>query len=285
MRWIVGIDLAARSRGAVHMAAWLRANHIGEPGPEFIAAHVVDERLRDPSTTAEVTASAERSLTAAAADAGVENPFSSIRVVFARSPEDGLAAAADSADIDGILIGRAAPRAGGTLVRLGSVARRLLRRLPAPILVVPPDLDHASVGTGAAVFATDLGETSVAAGRAACRIARSLARDVVAVHLDPSSDVGRDLLGDRTLLALWTPVRTAADVAAWVRANGLDVTRAFVSHEGVVEGLLHEAIREDAPLIACGSRRLGTVDRWFHSSVGDDLARFADRPVLVVPTP
>jgi len=285
MRWIVGIDLHERSDGAVHMAAWLRAQHRGEAAPELVGVHVVDERLRDSARVmSEVIAAGKRALASAAERCGVANPFTDVRVVLAPSVEEGLARAATGPGIDGLIIGRIAPREGRRLVRLGSVARRLLRSLPAPVLVVPPNLVGADLGSGGIVLATDLGTTSVDAGRFASRLARELGRDLIATHLDPAMAIGPDLLGDRTILAAWTPRRTLADVDAWVREHQLAVARTTLSAEGVVEGLLEEASREHAPILVCGSRRLSVLDRIFTSSMGTDLARFADVPVLVVPS-
>lgn len=284
MRWIVGVDLLERSDGAVRMAAWLRENRHAEPPPEFVAVHVLDERIREAATMRDVEAQARRALSSAIDRSGVEDPFTDVCVVLAPSVETGLARAVVGPRVDGLVIGRIAPRMGRSLVRLGSVARKVLRSLPVPVLVVPPDLAERDVGAGGIVVATDLGETSVAAALFAARLASGLQRPLIAAHVDPSQDVGRDLLGDRTILAAWTPRRTLADVDAWVRAHDVPAHRTTLAEEGVVEGLLGVAQREDAAIIACGSRRLGTIDRIFTSSVGTDLARLADRPVLVVPS-
>jgi nucleotide-binding universal stress UspA family protein len=286
MRWIVGIDLRERSHGAVHMAAWMRAHHRGAEPAEFVGIHVVDERLRDSARVmSEVIAAGKRALASVAEQCGVADPFTDVRVVLAPSVEQGLARAASHAGIDGLLVGRIAPSEGRSVVRLGSVARRLLRSLPAPVLVVPPNLVGSDIGGGAIMLATDLGETSIAPARFSSRVASELGRDLVVSHSDPERDVGHDLLGDRTLLASWTPRRTLADVDAWVREHEIPAARTHITHDGVVDGLLAAAHREGAAILACGSRQLGAVDRIFTSSVGTDLARLADRPVLIVPSP
>lgn len=286
MRWIVGIDLRERSHGAVHMAAWMRAHYRGAEPAEFVGIHVVDERLRDSAKVmSEVTAAGKRALASVAEQCGVATPFTDVRLVLAPSVEEGLARAAASPGIDGLLIGRIAPREGRSLVRLGSVARRLLRSLPAPVLVVPPNLVGSDIGGGAIMLATDLGETSIAAARFSSQLASELGRDLVATHLDPERDVGHDLLGDRTILASWTPRRTLADVDEWVREHAIPAARTSIADDSVVDGLLAAAHHEGAAILACGSRRLGALDRIFTSSVGTDLARMADRPVLVVPSP
>jgi nucleotide-binding universal stress UspA family protein len=284
MRWIVGIDLDGRSAGTVHMAAWLRACHVGGTAPEFVGVHVVDERVRNSAKVmSEVIAAGERALASAAEQSGVASPFAQLRVVVAPSVEDGLAEAAAVANVDGVLIGRAAPSAGHRLVRLGSVARRLLRRLPAPVLVVPPDLTTDRIGEGAVLFATDLGPSSVAAGQFAGRIAAQTGRGLVAAHVDPDVGTARDWLGTETILAAWEPRRDIDDVERWLAEHEIPVARAEISREPVVEGVLALARSEDAPIVVCGSRRLDTADRVFTSSMASDLARFADRAVLVVP--
>jgi nucleotide-binding universal stress UspA family protein len=286
MRWIVGIDLLERSHGAVRMAAWLRGHSRGEPAAEFVAVHVVDERLRDSlKVMSEVTAEARRAVATAAAGCGVPDPFDDVRVLLAPSVESGLAGAAKAPGVDGLIIGRIAPRQERRLVRLGSVARKVLRELPAPVLVVPPDLVDSDIGDGGIVLATDLAEASIAAARFTGRLASELGRDLIATHMDPGGDVGHDLLGDRTILASWTPRRTMVDVEHWVHEHGIPAAGTRFAEDAVVEGLLAVAYHEKAAILACGSRRLGTVDRIFTSSVGTDLARFADLPVLVVPSP
>jgi len=286
MRWIVGVDLLERSNGAVRMAAWLRSQHRGDSPAEFIAVHVVDERLRDSlKVMSEVVAEARRTLASAAAHCGVPDPFTEVRVDLAASVESGLARAATGPGIDGLIIGRVAPRDGHRLVRLGSVARKVLRDLPAPVMVVPPDLGDSDIGDGGIVLATDLYETSIAAARSSVRLANELGREVIATHMDPARDVSHDLLRDRTILASPTPRRTMADLQRWVQEHGIAVGGTRLVDDFVVEGLIAVAHHEKAAMLACGSRRLGTIDRIFTSSVGNDLARLAERPVLVVPSP
>ncbi len=268
------------------MAAWLRSHSRGDSPAELVAVHVIDERLRDSlQAMSEVLAETRKMIASAAARCSVPDPFTDVHVVLAPSAEAGLARAATGPGVDGLIIGRIAPREGNRLVRLGSVARRVLRELPAPVLVVPPDLGENEIGEGGIVLATDLDDTSIAAARFTARLASELGRDLVATHMDPARDFGHDLLGDRTILAAWTPRRTPVDVERWVRENEIPASRTHLVEDAVVEGLLAVAHHEKAAILACGSRRLGTVDRIFTSSVGTDLARLADRPVLVVPTP
>jgi nucleotide-binding universal stress UspA family protein len=285
VRWLVGIDLRERSNGAVRMAAWLRGHHRGDSPAEFVAVHVVDERLRDALLAmSEVLAQARRTLASAAARCGVPDPFTDVRVVLAPSVESGLARAAAAEGADGLVIGRVAPREGYRLVRLGSVARKVLRDLPAPVIVVPPDLGDDEIGDGGIVLATDLHETSIAAARFGARLAGEVDRDLVVTHMDPARDVAHELLRDRTI-ASRTPRRTMADVEQWVQEHGIPAARTRLVDDSVVEGLLAVAHHEKAAMLACGSRRLGTIDRIFTSSVGTDLARLAELPVLVVPAP
>jgi nucleotide-binding universal stress UspA family protein len=282
MRWIVGIDLRARSRGAVQMAAWLR-QHSALP-PEFVAVHVVDERYRESAKVmSEVLAAGRRELDRVTADDDGSNLFHDARVVLARSVEAGLVEAASAEEVDGLILGRAAPGGAHRIVRLGSVARRILRRLPVPVLVVPPSIHAAEVGAGPIVMATDLGPASSTAAGLARRIAGNVGRELVVVHADPSRDFGRDFTGDATLFAAWSPRHTLEDVERWKRAQGV-TARARLSDKGIVDGVLDAARDEDAALVVCGSRRLGTVDRIFGSSTGSDLARLSDRAVLVVPS-
>ena len=68
------------------------------------------------------------------------------------------------------------------LMRLGSVARRMLRQLKQPTIVVPPDLLASQVGRGPVLVAVDFTEDSVRALNWARSFAETIGRPVRLVH-------------------------------------------------------------------------------------------------------
>jgi len=286
MRWIVGIDLEGRSEGALRMAAWLRTHRRPEAEQDFVGIHVLDERLRlsfPPESIEKLAPLVNDMVAGVLGRAGAASPFSDVDTVWAHSAERGLADAVQIGGATGLLVGRIAPREGRAIERLGRVARRLLRHLPAAVLVVPPDLRRTEVGAGPILLATDLGAASVPAAALARELATAVERPLVVLHVDDTLYTAPALAPEAIVPILRMPRRTVADVQEWARAHDLGDVEARLVEGDVPTKILDMAHELDAPIIACGSRRLGLTDRFFTSSVGTDLARSADRAVLVVP--
>jgi nucleotide-binding universal stress UspA family protein len=184
---------------------------------------------------------------------------------------------------DGLLVGRVGRRDGRALLRLGRVARRLLRHLPAPVMVVPPDLPRTDVGRGPLILATDLTHHSANAAATAARLAKELRRGLLVVHVEDVWQSTPPLVFEGLGMVPPVPGKKVGDVAAWARAHGLATAEPRLASGGVVESLLALATDEDAPVLICGSRRLDLAERIFVSSTATELARLADRAVLVVP--
>lgn len=66
------------------------------------------------------------------------------------------------------------------MIRLGRVARRILRRLGAPVLVVPPDLRAEQIGGGPVTALTSVSADSARACRFAADLAARLGRPLAA---------------------------------------------------------------------------------------------------------
>ncbi|MCA9698526.1 MAG: universal stress protein, partial [Myxococcales bacterium] len=149
--WTLGLDLREGAEGPLVFARWLCAE-LGKTGEAKLAPiHVIEQDQLGLLATAdrreEAMALAEdavqRTLERAGETAG---PLAGLRFVEVGTPEDVLIH--EAGDSEGLIIGRLAPRGEDRLLRLGGVARRLLRRLAAPTVVVPPDLQRATVGKG-----------------------------------------------------------------------------------------------------------------------------------------
>ena len=222
---------------------------------------------------------AERSV----ADQGASRAFEAIAVVEATAPEDGLEEALKVKDGSALVIGRKAKRGEDPMVRLGRVARRLLRQMPAPIAVVPPDLGE-EPPPGPVVVATDLGASSASAIEVGRAFAAAVGRELVVVHA----------------VSMQSSLQVYVAASAWDRAHleaqerGQRALSDYLSERGVEArgvvvsgpigfGILNVCEREQACALITGSRRLSFVDRIFTSSVGAELAALAVIPVIVVP--
>ena len=285
--WIVGIDLHHRSDGAARFAVWL-AGH-SAAAPTFVGVHAApDAALADLElfegrgrVLERLRTEAELALT----HAGTREAFAAVEVVEAEHAGDGLARARADRAAEGLIVGRKASREGADLVRLGGVARRLLQRLVAPTIVVPPDLDPAQLGAGPVVIAVTPAEASLGAVRFGVALAASISRPVVFVRAISIPDEYAQIFwsGDAMSEFKERRVKTAeTQTAAWLKAQGQEgPLRVRFGDE--VEEILATAAELGAPLLVCGSRLLNRLERLVAMSVSSELAARAPVPVLVVP--
>lgn len=283
MRWIVGLDLLDHSHGALRFARWL---HQRGPGEVMIGVHALGmATLHDPEIAAEtpfktwILEATRRSV----AELGAAEAFAEIGVIEAMAPEDGLERALVDKGASALILGRRARSRDDRLVRLGRVARRLLRQMPAPIAVVPPDLAD-EPPPGPVVVATDLDASAESALAFAALFAALVGRELVVVHAVAPEGAMRAYVSatawDRANLEAIE--RGAARVRSYLDARGV-TARAEVVPTPIAAGVLDVCAREGACALVCGSRRLSFVDRIFTSSVGSELAALATIPVIVVP--
>lgn len=151
-----------------------------------------------------------------------------------------------------------------------STSTGLARDAPVPVVVAPPGIGDGDTGLpgGSVVCGVDGAELSLAAARAAGRLAVRLGLPLVLVGVDSESG---DPAGDGEL--------AAAAVAEAV--PGVEL-RAERSRGPVAEELLAAAARHDAGLVAVGSRGRGPLTSALLGSVTTTLLRRSDRSVLVV---
>jgi nucleotide-binding universal stress UspA family protein len=271
LRWVLGLDLGARSRGALAFARWLRG-----AGESVTSVHVLETWMRG-----YLRSDNYEQFQAVLARATAELGPGDVQVVEADRAEVGLARAAEGAA--GLVIGRAAPSEGPSLLRLGATARRVLRGLPAPVIVVPPD--WVAVGAGPVLVATDLEETSAGAVEFAQQFAARHRRPLELVHVGAAHyNDFIDELEPRWLAAREIYRADVVDtVREWAVERGLTGARHVVYGEPSQQ-IAALAQARDAALVIVGSRRLGTVARAFLSSTASALASFAACPVAVVPS-
>ena len=285
MRWLVGIDLKNSGAGAVEFARWLRAR---APTDTFTGAHVIDFDVRDLFARVQdgaVDDGAPPYVDELLAPLRADPTFAEVGSITASSAEDGLVHVAQSKGDDVILIGRRKPVNEGAVFRLGRVARRLLRTLPAPVVVVPPDARRADFLDGPVLLATDMGENSDGAARFAVTVAEGLQMDTLVTSVASVPDE----LSLLTVHERWRAVvdetfeSTRTRLAQWVQAHKLADARTSVVEGHIGPALLEVAKVASASMIVVGSRGLSTFDRIMLSSVGTELAASAPIPVAVVP--
>jgi len=287
MRWMIGLDLRNLAAGAVSFARWVQAQ---APDHEFYGVHVVESL---PQSLLGESAPSPKQIRAVA-----DNALSPLRddglvtelgAIEATAAEDGLVAACNDKNADALIVGRIKPSDEETLVRLGRVTRRLMRMLPRPTVVVPPNLDVATIPDGPIVLATDLGDASAGAARFARSIATALGRDLLVTYIVRLPDhLDVYLPADA-----WSNLKGSADgrsresLTRWVADHGLNdgdnEVRTSVVHGTPALAIQDVAKVSSASMLVVGSRGLQAAQRLFTSSVGTEIAAASPIPVAVVP--
>lgn len=278
--WLVGIDLAPSSRGVLRYADWLHRQGAVEHqlhGMYSVANAVPDGTLQlvhESETLESFVTSRE-----------CRDAFTTLRAVSGAADRM-LARRATEVGADGILVGRAAATDERAFVSLGPIPRRLLRRAPVPVIVVPPDLGPSTFSGGPVVIAVTPSGDSVGALRFGLTFAETHGWDVRIVHVLPrgSTTAPREPGADAGEIQPTPSTTESRDkVERWCRAEGMLNPRCDVFHGRIEPTLLDLAKQVDASMIVCGSRRLSLLERLLSSSVGSGVAAHADRPVAVVP--
>lgn len=269
--WIVGVDLGGRSRGALVFGHWL-----GD-GSDCVTGMYVLEAWARSYVGSDVVSTVHHAVFTTACELGISPP-ARVRVVEAEHVEEALAQAAQ--DGAGLVLGRAARAGEASLVHLGRVARRLLRILPGPVVVVPPDL--AAVAPGPILVATNLDLSTSAALPFARALAARHDRPLELVHI---GELHNDLVDEPSWLAAREEYRSEVECAVnvWMHDHHLDPMPCHIAYGDPVVKIVEIAAARQAALVVVGSRRLGAGARMFVSSAASRLAGLATCPVAVVP--
>ncbi len=281
-RWLVGLDLQPESTGVVCLASWLATG--SGPDLQAIGVHVVETGLfgylgaHMPTILDGARERARETLNAAGTS------FAAVQAVQAESAQLGLLTAAKHHRATALLIGRWSRLGSSSLVRLGRVARRILRELPLPVIVTPPDLHEVDIGEGPVIFASDLSERSVAAAAFAAEIAARHGRALVAVHVGAPQEHAALYVLDEACKQLieGRHRRVQAEAEAWV-AKHIAGAECIVVFGAIESEVLRLAEERAALMIVCASRGLSLAERIFASSTASNLAGHAKCPVAVVP--
>jgi nucleotide-binding universal stress UspA family protein len=273
------MDLRDSRNGVVRFASWLRASGACD---RLVGVHVVD--LEEPyEANAELMQKARLALNDWVEQLGVAAVFDELVVVNASRVDEALHQACAERPDAGLIVGRRTGQDEQGIIRLGATTRRLLRRLEAPIVVVPPDLDPATLGSGPVMVAiTTTEEASLAALRFGSDIARSMQREVELVCVTPSRSASAylpaALAGEQQERRR---VQTERDLTIWKKENEIHAKTQVFSGP-VIERLLGQVSEKGVPLVVCGRNKATTIQRFLGGTTSTELSTFSRVPVAVV---
>ena len=292
MKWIVGLDLAHRSTGALQLVRWLARESRASDGEHFTGVHVLEEEhleivLRYHHLD-EVLASARGAVEEGLRHQGAETLVPDVQLIQALDAAEALRQAITSQRADALVIGRAAPGAAAVrIVRLGRVARRLLRSATMPLVVVPPDVSADALGEGPLVALVRLDARSARTATFAAALAGRLGRPLAMIHVIPPTleqavpyfpaELGEKIASEQR-------ARGEEALAGWVASAGLAPQLTAVLPGNPVDAALAFADAHRAPLLVVGARPLHGLASVLAAGTASVLAAVAPLPVLVVPS-
>ncbi len=288
---LCGVDESAPGQAAVQVAADLSR----AAGAELVLAHVASTTpaaVHLPAgpgvgmatasaqfahgsflTQQELEHRAERWLADMAETAGASD--AERLVLGAGDPAARLAELAEERHAGLLVVGNHG-RSAAWDVLVGSVSSRLATGSPAPLLVVPPEVDGVRVPDRWAgrslICGFDGSEASARAARAAARLAAAvgaLLRLVCVLHEDDREPPSEDALREVAFAAVPDGTRLVVE-RAWRRGDP-------------AEQLELVAAASDAPAIVVGTRGRGPLRSALLGSTSRRVLNAARRPVLLVP--
>lgn len=291
--WIVGLDLRDRSDGAIAFARWLSDRTAASSGgarPKVHGAHVLErDKLRfvqEKEDLAQIEKMTRLRMHDVLRHAGALEVFDEPELVVDDDADEALTRLVQTHEAAMLLVGRKAKIGTDPVVRLGRVARRLLRTLPCPVVVTPPDLDASAVGKGPIIVGTDCQDDAREAVDFAVDMGARIGRDVLLAHVVPMPEEwGAHYLPTASVAHVRSELQASGEITLerWAKEQGLQGHAGVVLQGGVLPRLIELARDNASPLIVTGSRGLGPVARFFVASVGSELAASAPCPVAVVP--
>lgn len=291
MKIALALDLQRRSDGAIVFARWL-SKQLEAGTVDIHALHAVENthfrHLQALYTNAEIRELELERIKQLEERTATHELDKTIDIV--RGSETGAIindyCRSNAADM--LIIGRAARVGESKLVRLGSVARKLVRRLPAPTAVVPPDLEAADIGDGPVLVALDGQAPGLAAAQFARDFATRLGRKLAFVHVTIPPETwcyGYVDSGATKSVREFILDEGRKTITQWMRDHEFgDLENEVEVCQGPMPSTIHRHARDiDACCIVAGSRALNAIERIFSSSVGSEIAATSAIPVFIVP--
>jgi nucleotide-binding universal stress UspA family protein len=286
----IGLDLRPQSTGAVQYAIWMcKAANLHASG------HVACLHVIEPEVLVELSRCAdERTMLGAFQQRGKEILDEVAHGEHLHAPEvrigdvvELLEEYAVKQGSTALVITRRAQSHVRAITRLGSVARRLLRRLKLPTIVVPPDLLASQVGSGPVLVAVDFSEDSARALTWAKDVAQTLGRPLQLVHFVEVPDQAgyAGLLHSERWLELINEslARGRERMDKFIAEQQVGGIEMKVLRGPVLPSLADYAGEVGACMVVTGSGHHGMVHRIIVPSVASETAAMSNVPVAVVP--
>jgi nucleotide-binding universal stress UspA family protein len=175
-------------------------------------------------------------------------------------------------------------RGGFDRFALGSVAEKVLRKAPCPVLTLPPGAD-ATTGAGEyrnILCPTDFSASSELGVRFALSFARMTHGTVTILHvIETANDAEVHQLADHGAASASPEAQALHSLVAGCIQPADSVTER-VAHGKPYREILRTAIERDADLIVIGVRGRGSVDLTLFGSTTNQVVRRATCPVMTV---
>lgn len=289
MKLVIGLDLRPYSQGALHFARWLAAAS-RRRDETFVGVHVLAQdhlaAVLRYSHMDEIRDGALASARAAVLATGMEGLLGEPRIVVGTVADEVLPDTVREVGATALLIGRMAKRGESPVVRLGRVARRLVRSLEVPVIVVPPDLTAPQIGDGPVLALTSMEDDSVAAARFAAELAARLGRKLELLHVmrDLTEFAPYGIVGETSERGQVEERRAReAALAEWSKRQGLAPDSMVVLAGEVIDKAIARAREVGTPLVVAGARRMPVAQRMLLPTVGKELAAASPTAVAIVP--
>jgi nucleotide-binding universal stress UspA family protein len=204
------------------------------------------------------------------------------------APAERILAVANEEQADVVIVGTHG-RAGLQRAILGSVADRLVRQAPCPVLTVEPTLgDKAGGKIRRICYATDFSPTARAAWPWVVSIASAADAEIDLLHVTfppvPDRHLSAETLGR---IAQTLHEQGRLEVQGFLERSPFPDDRINVrlSHGDPGEQIVHQAQARSADLIVMGTHGRSGVVRWMLGSVAHHVIQAATCPVLTVAPP
>ena len=244
--------------------------------------HLAEER-RDEIQRLLATADRERRMALEAAVRGRTDP-THCHVVTGLSAADGIVRTCTQLTCDLIVLGTHGRR-GLSHLLLGSVAERVVRTAPVPVVTVRPDGLVPEAGIARILVPHDFSEHSAAAVRTAASWAQATNAELTLLHVvEPvvyPEFYSADLLPDKLIGRLRERSQAALDEAAAELLGGVHAhTRVQVGRAG--DSIVAEAQPDAYDLVVMGTRGLSAIEHLLLGSVAESVLRRCPVPLLTV---